>query len=67
MAETVGDSEKARASAWFAELRDRVCAAFEALEDAQAAGPFAALPAGPLRAPRDPPRAARTPAAASWR
>ena len=46
MAETVGDSEKARASAWFAELRDRVCAAFEALEDAQDAGPFAALPAG---------------------
>ena len=46
MAGIVGDSEKARAAAWFGELRDLVCAAFEALEDAQDAGPFAGLPAG---------------------
>ena len=37
---------KARARAWFEGLRDRICAAFEALEDAQASGPFAGQPAG---------------------
>jgi coproporphyrinogen III oxidase len=42
----VGEAQKARASAWFEDLRDRVCAAFERLEDAQAAGPFAGLPPG---------------------
>ncbi|HYZ33688.1 MAG TPA: oxygen-dependent coproporphyrinogen oxidase [Crenalkalicoccus sp.] len=36
----------ASAAAWFAELRDRLCAAFEALEDALEAGPHAALPPG---------------------
>ena len=46
MAGIVGDSEKGRAAAWFAELRDQICAAFEALEDAQDSGPFAGLPAG---------------------
>jgi coproporphyrinogen III oxidase len=46
MAGIVGDSEKARAAAWFAELRDLACAAFERLEDAQASGPFAGLPVG---------------------
>jgi coproporphyrinogen III oxidase len=42
----VTDSTKARAAAWFAGLRDEICTAFEALEDAQDAGPFAALPPG---------------------
>lgn len=42
----VGDSEKARASAWFETLRDRICAAFEALEDRLEAGPHADLPPG---------------------
>ena len=46
MAGAVGEEEKTRAAAWFAELRDRICAAFEALEEAQAAGPFAGQPAG---------------------
>ncbi len=32
---------KARASAWFATLRDQIVAQFEALEDAQQTGPFA--------------------------
>ena len=40
------DAEKAKASAWFAELRDAICAAFEGLEDAQTTGPHAELPAG---------------------
>jgi coproporphyrinogen III oxidase len=34
------DPIKARARAWFADLRDRLCAAFEAQEDALAGGPF---------------------------
>jgi coproporphyrinogen III oxidase len=42
----VTDTHKARASAWFAALRDDICAAFEALEDAQDAGPFADLAPG---------------------
>lgn len=42
----VTDAHKDRAAAWFATLRDSICAAFEALEDAQDTGPFAALPAG---------------------
>jgi coproporphyrinogen III oxidase len=40
------DERKARASGWFRELRDRIVAAFEDLEDAQATGPFADAPAG---------------------
>ncbi len=42
----VGDAEKAQAAAWFASLRDRICAAFEALEATQRTGPFASLPPG---------------------
>jgi coproporphyrinogen III oxidase len=42
----VTDSTKARAAAWFAALQAEICAAFEALEDAQDVGPFAALPPG---------------------
>jgi len=40
------DERKARAAAWFAELRDRICAAFERLEEAQATGPHADLDPG---------------------
>ena len=40
------DDRKARASAWFRALRDRIVAGFEALEDAQTTGPFADRPAG---------------------
>jgi len=40
------DDRKARASAWFRQLRDEIVAAFEALEDSQATGPTATLPAG---------------------
>jgi coproporphyrinogen III oxidase len=39
-------ARKARASTWFSELRDSICTAFEALEDAQTTGPHAGLPAG---------------------
>lgn len=39
------DSQKQRASAWFAELRDRICAEFEAIERALS-GPFADRPPG---------------------
>lgn len=40
------DERKARAAVWFRSLRDQIVAAFEALEDSQATGPFADLPAG---------------------
>jgi len=42
----ISDDHKSRAADWFASLRDRICAAFEALEDAQASGPFAGLAPG---------------------
>ena len=34
-------AEKARAAAWFRQLRDDIVAAFEGLEDSHAEGPFA--------------------------
>lgn len=42
----VSEAQKARAKAWFESLRDRICAAFEALEDARTDGPFADRPPG---------------------
>jgi coproporphyrinogen III oxidase len=42
----VTDTHKACAAAWFAELRDAICATFERLEDAQDWGPFGNLTAG---------------------
>ena len=39
------ETQKTEAATWFAELRDRICAAFEAIEDDHA-GPFAGRPAG---------------------
>ncbi|HMG50335.1 MAG TPA: oxygen-dependent coproporphyrinogen oxidase [Inquilinus sp.] len=39
------EAQKTEAATWFAELRDRICAAFEAIEDDHA-GPFAGRPAG---------------------
>jgi len=40
------DDRKARAAAWFRNLRDEIVAAFERLEDSQETGPFADRPAG---------------------
>lgn len=40
------DTEKARASQWFRQLRDDITAAFEALEDRHDTGPMAERPAG---------------------
>jgi len=45
MTEQMAD-EKARASAWFRQLRDDIVAAFENLEDTQTEGPIASMPAG---------------------
>ncbi len=40
------ETRKSRAAAWFETLRDRICAAFEQLEDEQTKGPHADMPAG---------------------
>lgn len=40
------EERKSEAEAWFHALRDRICAAFEKLEDELAAGPHASLPPG---------------------
>ncbi len=40
------DDRKARATAWFREIRDQIVEAFERLEDTQSTGPFADRPAG---------------------
>ncbi|WP_406735647.1 oxygen-dependent coproporphyrinogen oxidase [Thioclava sp. GXIMD4215] len=40
------EDEKARASQWFSDLRNKIVAAFEGLEDSQVTGPHAEAPAG---------------------
>ncbi|MCA3441439.1 MAG: coproporphyrinogen III oxidase, partial [Rhodobacter sp.] len=42
----VFDDRKARAASWFRQLRDRIIAAFEGLEDTQLSGPTAHLSVG---------------------
>ncbi|WP_439577259.1 oxygen-dependent coproporphyrinogen oxidase [Elioraea sp.] len=42
----IAEARQEAARTWFEDLRDRLCAAFEAIEDALAEGPLAALPPG---------------------
>ncbi|MDG2474627.1 MAG: oxygen-dependent coproporphyrinogen oxidase [Paracoccaceae bacterium] len=46
MDKNIDDKEKARASAWFTELRNQICKSFEFLERNQTSGPFANLKPG---------------------
>lgn len=46
MDDAIWTARKARAAAWFAQLRDMICAEFEALDALQLTGPFAEIPAG---------------------
>ncbi len=46
MSDPALDARKAQTAAWFETLRDRLCAAFEALEDALTAGPHRDRPPG---------------------
>jgi coproporphyrinogen III oxidase len=43
---SAGEAERGRARAWFEALRDRICAAFEAVEDDHGAAAHAELPPG---------------------
>jgi coproporphyrinogen III oxidase len=58
------DEQKERARAWFTELRDRVCAAFEAIED-EYSGSQAGAPGRFVR--KDWRRPTPTAAAGPWR
>ncbi|MBU6235551.1 MAG: oxygen-dependent coproporphyrinogen oxidase [Alphaproteobacteria bacterium] len=46
MTDTPATDMNKQAADWFRNLRDRICARFEALEDAQGSGPHADMPAG---------------------
>lgn len=46
MIDEISNTRKSRAAAWFAQLRDIICAEFEALEALQISGPFAEIPVG---------------------
>ena len=46
MDETLWEDRKAQASAWFRQIRDEICAAFEKMEDDLSGGPKATMDAG---------------------